>query len=150
NGERQRAYAAAHHERMVYTPQMIVNGTRALPGNRPGEVAAAIRAAAMEDAPVRLVATREGGGVRIRANGSGGPYQLHLVTIEPGRTVAILDGENAGHTLNYANVVTGWTTLGAWAADEPLDHRADAPDGPFALILQEPGPGRIVAAAMVD
>ena len=150
NGERQRAYAAAHGERMVYTPQMVVNGVRALPGNRPREIAAAIRAAAGEGSGVVLDARREGAQVLVTASGGAGRYRLDLVTLDPGRTVAVLEGENAGHTLDYVNVVTGWRTLGAWDADDPLSHRMDAPEGPFALILQEAGPGRIVAAAMVD
>ncbi|PRY95402.1 hypothetical protein BCF33_1021 [Hasllibacter halocynthiae] len=148
NGDRQRAYAHAHGGQMVYTPQMIVNGTHAVAGNRPGEVMAAIRAAAAEASPVALDAEASGGTLRVTAHGGQGRYRLHMARVDPGRTVAILEGENAGHTLGYSNIVTSFETLGAWDAAEPLVHEMPLPEGRVVLLLQEPGPGRIVAAAV--
>mgnify|MGYP006187162049 CR=1 FL=1 len=63
--KRQKAYAKAAGERMVYTPQMIVHGGVRVVGHEPEAVAAAIAAAADRPAPVRLTVRRQGGQIMI-------------------------------------------------------------------------------------
>ena len=71
-----------------------------------------------------------------------------MSTFDPSETVTIERGENAGQTLTYANIVSGWTELGTWDGTAPLSLSVPAGgDRPAVVILQEQGPGRIVAAA---
>ncbi len=59
-------------------------------------------------------------------------------------------GENAGHKIDYANIVTDWQTVAEWSGLEPLTVEVPVTGGePVVVILQEPGPGRIVAAAVL-
>ena len=56
-------------------------------------------------------------------------------------------GENAGRTLDYANVVTDWRAVAEWDGRTDLSLDVDAPGNtPVVIILQEPGPGPILAA----
>jgi hypothetical protein len=74
-----------------------------------------------------------------------------VVRYTPLQSVSITRGENAGQTIDYANVVEEMAVLGQWDGREPLDLSAEI-DGTqlAAVLLQYPGPGAIVAAARVD
>ena len=151
---RQKAYAHAAGDRMVYTPQMIVGGSDRLVGHDRRKIARAIERHG--DAPVVavLALTRSGARVRVRGEARrwpGGEADLILVTYHSGRTVSVLSGENAGHMLDYANVVTGLRRVGTWDGGAPLDVTVEAPaEGPVAVLLQRPGPGEVLAAAKLD
>jgi hypothetical protein len=70
------------------------------------------------------------------------------VTYVPHRSVAIERGENAGRTLDYYNIVSSWSRVGVWNGQG--EFRASVPlngSEPAAVIVQEVGPGAIVAAA---
>ena len=67
--KRQKAYAHAVGERMIYTPQMVVQGEERIVGTSPAELMEAIGAHAGEDGRVALEARREGGSVRGEARG---------------------------------------------------------------------------------
>lgn len=149
--KRQKAYARAADSRTIYTPQMIVGGLDRVEGNRPPEVEAFIDTHLHLDRAVDLTLTRDGGKVVIAASADRalpGPLEVQIVRYDPEETVAIHRGENAGLTMTYHNVVTEWTALGEWNGAEPLRISAPAPgDSPVVVILQEKGPGLIVAAA---
>ncbi len=151
---RQKAYAHAAGDRMIYTPQMIVAGSERLVGHDRRSIARAIERHA--DAPVVAVLALGRSGERVRVRGEarrwpGGEADLILVTYHPGRTVSVLSGENAGHMLEYANVVTALRRIGTWDGAAPLDVTAEAPaEGPVAVLLQRPGPGAVLAAARID
>ncbi|MBW7921971.1 MAG: DUF1223 domain-containing protein [Rubellimicrobium sp.] len=148
---RQQAYARAAGERMVYTPQMIIAGRERVLGNDPVAIMALIGAHAMRPAPVALEVQRAGDALHIAARSPLPflrPVAVHLVQFVPEARVAIPLGENAGHVFDYVNVVTGWQTLGEWDGSAPLALDVNGTgDGPAAVILQEPGPGAILAAA---
>ena len=157
--QRQKAYAHAAGERMIYTPQMVVQGEARVVGTSPAELMEAIGAHVGGGGAVSLEARREGGSIRVSAQAASGgagepfdpPLVVQLVRYEPHRTVAITRGENAGHTLDYANVVTSWEAVGRWDGRAPLALDLDAPgDAPAAVLLQEPGPGAIHAAARAE
>jgi hypothetical protein len=81
----------------------------------------------------------------------GGAADVMLATYLPGRTVSVLSGENAGHMLDYVNVVTGLGRIGTWDGSAPLDLVVDVPPGePAVVIVQRPGPGLVLAAAVAD
>ncbi|WP_347313074.1 DUF1223 domain-containing protein [Defluviimonas sp. SAOS-178_SWC] len=149
--KRQRAYARYAGARTIYTPQMIVGGMDHLVGVRPAEVDAMIRRFAAKPAKVMLTLGRTGGTVRVRAR-AGAPLPrgsvVQVVRYKPLETVAIRRGENAGKTFDYANIVTDWRQVGDWDGTADLSLDLDAPGGdPVVVIVQEPGPGPILAAA---
>lgn len=149
--KRQRAYARFAGARTVYTPQMIVGGMDHLVGIRPAEVDALIRRLAARPAPVALSLGRSGATIRVSARADtplprGAVVQF--VRYKPLETVTIRSGENAGKTIDYVNIVTEWRQVGDWdgIAELALDLKAPGGD-PVAIIIQEPGPGPILAAA---
>lgn len=148
---RQQAYARAAGDRMVYTPQMVIAGAERVLGSDPVAIMALIGAHAAQPAPVMLEAARDGGNLRITAQSPlplARPAALHLVHFLPEARVAITTGENAGQVFDYVNVVTGWQVLGEWDGAAPLAlDVTGAGDGPAAVIVQESGPGAILAAA---
>lgn len=149
--KRQKDYARAAGTRSMFTPQMIVGGIDRVAGTRPAEVDAFIDAHLGLDRPVELELKREGDAVLIDATARAAlpsPLMVQMVRYDPEETVSIERGENAGLTVAYHNIVTDWTVLGEWAGSEPLRMKAaDVGDGPLVVILQEKGPGLIVAAA---
>jgi hypothetical protein len=152
--ERQKAYARHAGSRMIYTPQMIVGGLDSVEGNQPHEVEAMIRKHMAVARTVTLQAARQGEMLVIRAEAEQpfeAPVRVQLVRYHPEATVDIERGENAGRTLTYHNIVTSWQALGEWSGDAPLDMEAAAPGAePAVVILQQPGPSFILAAAQVD
>ena len=162
--DRQKAYARAAGERMIYTPQMIVGGRARVEGNDPEAVARAIADLRANQAEVLLKVSREGDGLRIRAEAmaaaEGAAMTVQLVRFQPEAVVEIGYGENAGKTVTYRNIVQDWQALADWPGSPALDllwpglAGAEAEMGPVAILLQraapQGGPGEIVAAARLD
>ena len=151
---RQKAYAHGSGERMIYTPQLVVAGADRIVGSRVMEVADAISVHDDMVQPVRVEAVRQGGTVRIEARMADGAAArdllVQLVSYDPHERVAIKGGENAGAVLDYVNIVQGWHVLGEWDGQVVWSGEAALDDGPAAVIVQEPGPGRILGAARVE
>lgn len=152
--ERQKSYARAVKSRMIYTPQMIVGGLDRVEGNTPDAVVKMIGKHLAAERPVRLTLERQGDQVVIRAVAEpplSSGVEVQLVRYLPEAMVAIERGENAGKTVTYHNIVTEWTKLGDWPGVAPLELVAPAPGAePVVVILQEPGPAAILAAARVE
>ena len=152
---RQRGYAAAAGRKMVYTPQMIVNGADHLVGSRYRDVTDVIdkHLAQPGDSGLQLVARRAGGQVHIEAR-SARPREMPLVVqlarYIPEATVDITRGENAGKTITYSNIVTELVEVATWDTQGPLALEIDWPEGaPLAVLLQYPDHGTIEAAAHI-
>ena len=150
---RQKAYAHRSDERMIYTPQMVVGGTDQIVGSRVMEVADAISAHGDVAQPVRVRAERQAGKVHIQVQMAEGAAArellVQLVPFEPHQRVAIDGGENAGAVFDYFNIVRDWQVLDEWNGQGVWTDEVTL-DGPAAVIVQEPGPGRILGAARVD
>ena len=152
NAERQRGYALEAGRRSIYTPQMIVNGVTDVVGARPMELAKVIAEHSAKPSPVSLSVSRDGETVRIsaRQTGEAKTYLVQMVRFTPERTARITRGENAGHTLTYANVTEDWKVLRQWDSATALDITADAAgDKPIVILIQEGSRGPIRAAAMM-
>lgn len=149
--DRQKAYARAAGEKMIYTPQMIVGGTERIIGTEAGELAAAISRRAALPAPVALHLTRSGDVLEIRATADKPltrPVRVQVVRYLPQQTVEIVGGENAGQIVTYSNIVTDWQVVGEWPGTAPLEMSVAATGmDPLVVILQHEGPSDIVAAA---
>ena len=150
HSKRQRAYARLAGTR-VYTPQMVVMGQDHLVGLRPMQLSNLIKAHGAKSPPVQLSLSLGDGKLRIDA----APVQpldrdvvVQIVRYSPEETVDIRRGENAGRRLTYANIVTSWTPIGAWDGKTPTTIEVEAAGSePIVVILQEEGPGPILAAA---
>jgi hypothetical protein len=149
--ERQKAYARAEGSRSLFTPQMIVAGTHRLGGARGMELADLLQAEAGRPARVDLVLRRNGTMLEIVASAEP-PLErgavVDLVRYTPQATVDISGGENAGRTVTHHNIVTLWETLGLWDGSGTVAFhvRLEGPE-PAVVIVQEAGPGPILAAA---
>jgi len=73
-----------------------------------------------------------------------------MVRYQPERTSKITRGENAGHTLTYANVTQDWETVANWdgATDLKINTRAEG-DLPVVVMVQQGKSGPILAAAQL-
>lgn len=176
NGERQKRYARRNGLGTIYTPQVVIEGTEILEGFRAMQILDLIdrhRAAGRE---IRLTLERgEAGSLEISAealagsglvmasrapasralaamaadeSASGGAHEVQLVRYLPRAVIEITEGENAGRTTEYHNIVTSWQTVAQWDPRLPLYLSVPVEgDQPVVVIVQQAGQGAIVAAA---
>lgn len=149
--DRQRAYAKSDGRRMIYTPQMVINGTSHVVGNRPKDVLHLIERDRRKPDTVSVAAAHESGQVTLRAerlDGASEPLSVLMMRYSPRNEVRITAGENAGRSLSYANVVTEMRDLGVWDSAAPLLMTIEAPgDAPIVILLQRAaGAGAIETA----
>lgn len=155
--KRQKGYASVARRNMVYTPQMIVNGQEDVVGARTMKLFDLI--AKHKNTPVTMAvqAARANGSVVIQMRAlddnaaKSGPYDVFLVRYTPLRHAHITRGELAGHDLEYANTVDGWTLIGQWDGRGTAELRA-AIDGdrPAVVLIQQQDYGAILAAARAE
>jgi hypothetical protein len=150
---RQRAYAKTGGRRMIYTPQMIINGEEHVVGNRPRDVVDVIDRHKSRPPYVALVIERDGSTLRITADAAE-PLEdaltVQLIRYRPQATVDIKRGENAGRQLSYANIVTELTVLQTWDTNEPLRLEASVSGSlPVVVLLQHEGHGPVAAVALL-
>ncbi len=151
--DRQRAYARVAGARTVYTPQMIIAGMDHLIGARPAELEALIKRFAAKKSGVALQLDRKDGALKVRARTTapfGTEAVVQLVRYKPQSRVEIGRGENAGRTIDYANVVSEWSRVATWDGSNDLTLNLKAPgNDAVVVIIQETGPGPILAAAQL-
>lgn len=154
---RQKAYARMAHSGSIYTPQIVVGGTEHVVGFKPMKVANLVQAHGAASVPVEIrIEQTEHGGLRVRClprPGAELPASINvdLVGYLREAVVEIHHGENAGKTITYANIVQSWERLGNWDGSGVFDASAPAPGaGPFAVIVQARGPGRVLAAVKIE
>ncbi len=164
---RQQAYARAFHERGLYTPQMIIGGTDTLLTPRPADLGALIDAHRAAPPALTLTMERESGRSLLTLTprrALPGRVEVLFLRYLPQRQVSIGGGENDGRRLAYRNIVLRIDKLADWdgrkvlrlsvspGADTPDDARAgDLPaDTRHAIIVQQAGPGPILAAIRLD
>src|SRR4051812_38385584 len=131
NSRRQRHYNEALGRDSVYTPQMIVDGSRQVAGHRPraiGEAVAASREAASArrlngrlDSRLDIGVEARGGTLNvaipsgaIRNGYSGREARVLLVRYELRRGKSVKAGENRGQRLRHSNVVRELVDMGRW------------------------------------
>ncbi|WP_085528024.1 thioredoxin family protein [Maritimibacter sp. HL-12] len=149
---RQKGYARAAGHGSIYTPQMVIGGVDHVVGFKPMKVAGLLQAHGEKPADVEIEAEIVDGQFRIickmvETGAQIGRMNVDLVTYIPQATVKIRTGENAGETITYANIVTGWERLGVWSGEEAFAVMAPTSTGArHAVIVQEEGPGPVLAA----
>jgi hypothetical protein len=156
NTDRQRAYATAWNSNNIYTPELVVNGTKDVVGSNQADVEGAVRNASLS-IPVTL-ATDSDNMLDVSIDGRPGEHQsgVWLVTYIDKANVKVERGENAGQQLAYTQVVTGRHILGMWDPANgahlklPLDEVLSAPSNGAVILVQGEKnglPGPIMGAA---
>jgi hypothetical protein len=119
--DRQRTYARKFGIGPVYTPQVVVNGTKQVIGSNRAKIDEAIEeaSAAFESQRIPVHFWHAGRTVIIETGGSpDGAKQkeatIWLAVVQKSAVVDIKRGENAGKTLTYYNVVRELTPVGLW------------------------------------
>lgn len=141
----------------VYTPQTIVNGTRASVGSDDAAVRARIARAVNTPATCTVsiapLAPAQSGTVSVTAEISGNSLDAEAVAVvvEDGLVSSVKSGENAGETLRHARVVRAVQTLATpgkqphFTLKLPVDLKPA--NARVVVFLQRTGLGEITAAA---
>lgn len=151
--ERQRGYHRAGVARMVFTPQMVIQGETSAVGHDEAAVSAAIAAHAARPLPITLTVAIENGALRIdSADAISGAADVVLFGYSGPHVADITAGENRGHVYAYHNVVSDMRHLGVWDGRAPLRLSAPIQSGPtsYAVVVQKTGQGPILGAAVVS
>jgi hypothetical protein len=136
----------------VYTPQLVVDGSFGAVGSRAEDIAAGVkRYGSTGNAAIR-VAKGGAGGYAVSLSGtSQSAGELVLIAVTRKVTVGIGRGENGGRKVSYTNVLRAERKIADWSggpakvavrADQLTMAGADA----YALVLREPGGGKVLAA----
>lgn len=152
--QRQRAYARPLRQRAVSTPQVVIDGRRALPGARE----AALQIAIDEEAERRVfppeIEFRESGdrvGVGSGRAPEGGAEVVAVVFTPGPQTVRIRGGDNRGQSVRHMNVVKSVRSLGDWTGQPALYSLAGAGQDEgqaVAILVQAKGDRRILNGAV--
>ena len=148
--ERQRQYAALLHEDTVYTPELVVGGTRHVVGSDRAAVLAAIAAGeAGAGVPLSLSLSRSGGGLIAEAGVGAGPATLWVVGFDRRHETRIGGGENGGRTLVESNVVRALAPVASWTG-AAMRVALAPPSGETAAVFLQARDGRIIGAASLS
>ena len=149
NTARQWEYAHAFHRRVVFTPEVVVNGHVDAVGADRAELEALIRRESRNAADDRGPDVRIDGDMASIGEGHGQGADVWLVRYDPNIVqVPIARGENGGLTLPHRNVVKALVKLGTWNG-KPAAYRIPA-GGDAAwrqAVLVQAGPGGVILAA---
>ena len=146
---RQRDYAGRMGERMVYTPQIVVQGREGMVGSHGNKVAAAIErhAAKPSAAKVELMKMEDRLVADITpADDARARGRVLMAWYTRAEQVAIRAGENRGRKIVYHNVVRGWSDMGVWRGGRiALTAPLPMADG-VAVMIQDQEGGPILGA----
>lgn len=148
--DRQMAYAPRTDRGRLFTPLLMVGGLDPVEGYTPMKVVDLIEKHRGVQAGVSLELTVQGGMVQmvgLAARPFGAPAHVVMVQFRPQAIVEITRGQNAGQTVTYTNVVTGWHDLGTWDGSAPLAVEMPQAEEAGAVLVQSAQHGLILAAA---
>ncbi len=151
---RQEDYRDKLGNRVLFTPQIVVDGTRSVPGFKRSMIKQAIAQAAESRQPASIEIGMKDGMLHatIAAPGDAPPCTIWVASYEQRMTVTIERGENAGRTFTYRNVVDKLMKVGPWQPDGPETYPLPQPgegEG-IAVWLQDDRTGRVLAASFVE
>lgn len=150
---RQQNYARVAGDSTIYTPQMVIAGEDHVIGAKSIEIANAIQKHQGITTGVSVELMRDGDRLQISGATSRTLPEgtvVQLVRFNPSETVDVRRGENAGRQLTYANIVTAWDVVGEWSGRDELVMDVSVTGAtPIVVIVQEPGPGAVMATAVL-
>lgn len=131
----------------VYTPQIVIDGVNETVGSSREKVAAQINSAQTAQASSAISTKRKNGDIIFTVGESRSGGNAFLVTFQRSIKTAVKGGENAGVDFLDTNVVTDVERLGVVRrAGAKFNVKPPSPTEGCALLVQEPGQGRIIAA----
>jgi hypothetical protein len=161
--ERQSAYGKRFQLDSVYTPQLVVDGSKEVVGSDSSQARKAFnQAVTAEKVPVRISAAILEGNV-VKAHVETGPLLARPGKADVVFVVAlnhaesqVAGGENSGRRLTHVAVVRSLTKVGsvdagqAFAQDVSvkIEKGIDPAELRVIAFLQEPGPGKILGASL--
>ncbi len=160
NTDRQRNYARARGDGAIYTPQAIVNGLIPVNGASKNAIDEAIdktsKTAGPAQIPVRFWQERNTLNFALGSEAPGHVEReatIWLGVVQMSGSVQIKDGENAGKTLTYTNVVHELTPVGIWKGQPmqvqlPRAAMMQADVQKIVVLVQEGRSGAIIGATM--
>ena len=149
--DRQYAYARSLGGRSVFTPQLIVNGTQSLVGSQEGAVQRAVTAPTDSARPVKVqLSSQRDGGFALTLKGPTRGAELWEVDYVQHTVTQIRGGENGGRTLETYNDVIRIRRLNASSSDTLNLPALKAPANGVAVIVQAPGPGKVLGAGAYE
>ena len=145
--ERQRVYVSHAADPTLFTPEMVVDGTRSIIGSDPDQVDEAIDKAEDEVLTLAAVTLKATPTDLVVTVGPGtGRADIVLVGYDRTHTTPIGRGENGGRTLTESNVVRSFQSIGGWTGGAVTLH-AKRPTGQLFTVLLAASDGRIVGLA---
>ncbi|MCJ2053467.1 DUF1223 domain-containing protein [Methylobacterium sp. J-070] len=149
---RQEAYAA-HLGGSSYTPQAVIDGRTGLVGSDEAGLRGAIARARAGGSAVPLTLAPDADRLVARVGAATvaapGGARVLLVGFDPSHTTRVLRGENAGRTIDQANIVRSLRDLGRWSG-AAVTFTSARPEGETAALLLQAGDGRILGAARLE
>ena len=145
---RQEAYAARLGG-PSYTPQAVIDGRVEQVGSDEAGLRAAIARAREAGPSIPLALARVGDRLVAQVGPGHGAGRVVLIGFDPSHTTRVLRGENAGRTIEQANIVRALHDLGPWSGGATT-FTAARPDGEAAALLLQAEDGRILGAARLD
>jgi hypothetical protein len=142
--DRQRIYAHRFNAGQIYTPQMVVDGTREMIGSgRTAVLAALSEAHPVASAPILFAPDRRS----VTVGAGAGKGTVFLVRFARHRTTQIGNGENKGRTTDDFNGVEELHRLGEWSgASQDFAISPPLAGEGLAVLVQAPN-GAILGAA---
>ncbi len=158
---RQRSYARAMGEPMIYTPQLVVGGVDHVVGSNHADVNDAIAGAATRDPLIEIGlgwSDRHALTVSIPAAPYDGDATIWFVRYGKEAQTDVTSGENAGRTLRHANIVKELTAIGMWKGEameitlpwEAIAGGNGEREFGCAIIVQPEGLGPILGAREIS
>lgn len=154
--QRQRDYGRTLGVKLLYTPQIVVQGRHQAPGNDRDAVLSMIAQSAPAAAVDVQASPGDGGGMEIRLGDSSGdlpgagPATIWLVTYQPRQATDVKRGENRGQQLINHNIVKAFRAVGEWhgkAATVSVEPSARSATDGCAILVQAGAGGAILGAA---
>ena len=161
--ERQNSYSDHFGLRSVYTPQMVVNGEAEASGNDWNRAKVECQKALGEQKiPLRISAIAlDGGTLRAHVEADALPdsvkkADLYVVVALDHAESQVKAGENGGRKLAHVSVVQSMTKVGSLSKGKTfaedihvkLNGKSDPGNLRVIAFLQEPGPGKVLGAAL--
>ena len=163
--QRQIAYVKELHLKEPYTPQIIVDGTSEMRANDQQQVSTVLnQAVAQSTVPIRIdevkVDPKSPNVVRLRidadGNGQKDNADVYVAVALNHFASQVSRGENSGHELTSVAVVQDLSEIGTLHKGKAFDKNVtlklkpgtDPNNVRIVAFLQQPGPSRVVGAAM--
>ena len=151
---RQRQYATWLNLKNVYTPQIVVNGSKEFIGSEEKTLRSALSNALSQKTDVRLEIGTEKQGTALtfnyKTNQKTDDYHLVVATIKASGINKIERGENRGKTLAHVQIVSDFEAFdlkGKASGKINLPAKEKSKDSQIIAFLQNAKTGKIIAAA---